>query len=94
MEDRIEIVPWEKMDFDKDGQIAVDDISVTYIQNPDCTEDFENGEFQKIVLSTRNNGVARFINMKTENWSVSDETDIIKLIEDFKKRAQIEDGNS
>lgn len=73
----------------KDGEIAIDDISVTYIQQNDCTE--EEGT-QVITISTRNNGVARFINIKTpekEGWSISDIEELKFLVNDFKKRANL-----
>ena len=78
------VVPYEKASF-KDDEVIVDDVSVTYIQNNDCTE--TESIVQTITLSTRNNGVSRFINIKTDNWSISDVNDIVELISDFKNRA-------
>lgn len=80
----MEIKAYEDFKFE-DGHIGIDDVSITYLQNSDCTEEDEN--VQSITISTRNNGVGRFINIKTENWSFDDVDELIKLIEDFKKRA-------
>ena len=91
MERDLNIVPLEKCKF-TDNEICVDDISVIYSQNGDCTESTD--EAQDITISTRNNGMSRFIHIQTgENgWSIDDTSDLVKIIEDFKKRASIEDG--
>lgn len=73
---------------DEADQILLDSISCTYIQEPDCTED-RDGEAQEITLSSRDGGGGKFINIKTNNWSISGdklEEDLIPLIKDFKKR--------
>ena len=69
----------------EDGHIGIDDVSVTYLQNSDCTEEDEN--VQSITISTRNNGIGRFINIKTENWSFDKVDELVEIIEDFEKRA-------
>lgn len=80
------ILPIEDMNYE-DYQVAVDDVSVTYVQSNDCTEEYGT---QTITISTRNNGVARFLNIKTgdEGWSINDTNDLIQLINDFKKRCK------
>lgn len=75
----------------EDGHIGIDDVSITYLQNSDCTEEDEN--VQSITMSTRNNGVGRFINIKTENWSFDDINELEDLIKDFKQRAGLCGGN-
>ena len=55
----------------EDNQIMLDEITCKYVQNPDCTEDRE-GEFQEIILSSRDGGGGKFININTKNWSISD----------------------
>lgn len=75
----------------EDGHIGIDDVSITYLQNSDCTEEDEN--VQSITISTRNNGVGRFINIKTENWSFDDINELEELIKDFKQRAGLCGGN-
>ena len=54
------------------------------VKNGDCTEDFDN--IQTITISTRDNGVSKFLNIKTDNWSISDVDDLVALLEDAKKR--------
>ena len=84
------ILPIEKINY-KDWEIGVDDVSVTYVQASDCTE--EDGA-QSITISTRNNGIARFLNIKTgeEGWSINNVQDLKKLIKDFKRRASYNDN--
>lgn len=91
MERDLNIVPFEKCKF-TDDEICVDDISVMYSQSGDCTESEDDA--QEITISSRNNGMARFINIKTgeKGWSISDSDELVKIIEDFKKRASLEDG--
>jgi len=74
--------------FPKDDQIMLTEATFTYYQNPDCTED-QDGDGQEITISTRNNGVENFLNIKTDNWSISDEKDLIDLIKDFEKRTEM-----
>lgn len=85
----MEIKAYEDFKFE-DGHIGIDDVSITYLQNGDCTED---GNVQSITISTRNNGVGRFINIKTENWSFDDIKELEELIKDFKQRAGLCGGN-
>ena len=71
-----------------DNQVLLDEISCTYIQNPDCTED-RDGDSQEIILSSRDGGGGKFIHIKTTGWSINGENledDLIPLIKDFKKR--------
>jgi hypothetical protein len=85
------IKSFEDMDFTKetDGKIYVDDVSVTYCQDGDCTENRD--DVQTLTVSSRNNGMARFINLKTDNRSISDIDELKSIIDDFKKRAGITD---
>lgn len=72
----------------EDTQILLDEISCTYIQNPDCTEDRE-GDPQSITLSSRDGGGGKFIHIKTTGWSICGdnlESDLIPLLKDFKHR--------
>lgn len=80
------IVPIEEMKYG-DCEIAIDDISGTYVQTNDCTEEFGT---QTITVSTRNNGVARFLNIKTgdEGWSFNNVKELELIIKDFKKRCE------
>ena len=72
----------------EDNQVLLAEITCKYWQNPDCTEGSE-AEPQEIIISSRDNGVAKFINIKTDNWSIDGsnlEDDLIPLLEDFKHR--------
>ena len=88
MENKQKIVPFEEMNYG-DYEVCVDDVSITYIQTGDCTEDRD--ACQDLTLTARNNGVARFINIKTGNngWSINDPNDLVAIIKDFTKRALI-----
>ena len=82
---------FEETDFRKDDWGPyVDEVSVTYYQGNDCTESCEEG--QSITLSSRNNGIGRFVNIKTENWSIDGIKDMEKLINDFHVRAGIKNN--
>lgn len=74
--------------FPEDNQVLLDEITCKYVQNPDCTED-RDGDLQELILSSRDGGGGKFINIKTENWSISGdnfEYDILPILNDFKKR--------
>ena len=81
----MEIKSFENMEY-RDNEICIDDTSINYVQTNDCTE--EEGA-QTITISSRNNGVRRFVNIKTgpEGWSINDVDDLIQIINDFKQRA-------
>ena len=77
------------------NQVLLDEIVCKYIQEADCTEDRE--EPQEIILSSRDGGGGKFINIKTESWSICGdnlEDDLIPLINDFKKRMNEISSNS
>ena len=72
----------------KDNEILLDEISCTYVQEPDCTESRDD-EPQSITLSSRDGGGGKFIHIKTDGWSICGdnlEEDLIPLIKDFKHR--------
>lgn len=82
------IIPFEKMQYE-DAQIAVDEVQVTYEQRGDCTENED--EVQSITLTARNNGVGRFVNIKTDNWSIDGPEELVMITKDFMQRAGIEE---
>ena len=49
--------------------ILLDEITCTYLQEPDCTES-RDGEPQSITISSRDGGGGKFLNIKTDGWSV------------------------
>lgn len=85
---KITIVPIEDERAYEDGFVAFDDASLTYVQNHDCVE--SEDDVQTLTITTRNNGVARFLNIKTDNWSIEDADELVDIINDFKKRAGID----
>lgn len=85
----LKILPIEQMHYE-DEQVAFDDVIVTYVQSEDCTQNRD--DVQSITLSTRNNGEARFINIKTDSWSISDIDDLAKIIDNFKQRAGLNES--
>lgn len=80
----MEIKPYENFHFE-DNEVGIDDVSITYLQGSDCTENED--DTQSITISCRNNGVARFLNIKTENWSLESAEEMLALLKDFEKRA-------
>jgi hypothetical protein len=68
-------------------QILLDEITCKYLQDADCTEDQD--EPQEIILSSRDGGGGKFINIQTKSWSITGEDfekEIIPLLNDFKAR--------
>ena len=77
------------------NQILLDEITCKYLQKADCTENQD--EFQEIILSSRDNGAGKFINIQTKSWSINGddlEEDIIPLLNDFKARMNEYNDNS
>lgn len=73
----------------KSQQIGIDDVSIQYVQTGDCTEDKDS--VQTITISSRNNGVGRFLNIKTDGWSFDNIDELTEIINDFKQRALCSD---
>ena len=68
-----------------DNQVLLYEATITYVQNPDCTED-RDGDWQKLTISIRDNGVAKFLNIKTDNWSLDNAESLCNVIKDYCKR--------
>lgn len=68
-----------------DNQVLLDEAVITYVQNPDCTED-RDGDWQSLTLSIRDNGTAKFLNIKTDNWSLDYAESLCDIIKDYCKR--------
>lgn len=73
----------------KDNEVLLSDASITYVQNGDCTE--SSDDVQSLTISTRNNGIANFLNIKTESWSIDNIKEIEIIIKDFCKRINYQD---
>ena len=66
--------------------ILLDEITCTYVQEPDCTQSRDD-EPQVITVSSRDGGGGKFINIKTNGWSFdTDLKSLTVVLEDFKKR--------
>ena len=68
-------------------QVLLDEVICKYIQEADCTENQD--EPQEIILSSRDGGGGKFINIQTKSWSITGndfKKEIIPLLNDFKKR--------
>ena len=71
----------------KEDQVLLHEITCKYIQEADCTENRD--EPQEIILSSRDGGGGKFINIQTKSWSITGndfEKEIIPLLNDFKCR--------
>ena len=69
-------------------KIVLDEITCKYIQEADCVEGRDN-DWQELILSTRDGGGGKFINISTKSWSITGDNfadDIIPVLEDFKAR--------
>lgn len=68
-------------------EILLDEVVCKYIQDADCTED--QNIPQEITISSRDGGGGKFINFKTDSWSITGDDfakELLPLFEDFKKR--------
>ena len=84
METKIITDGWPKEDKD---EVLLDEVICKYVQNPDNTEDSE--DCQEIIFSSRDGGGGKYINFKTESWSITGENfeeELLPLFKDFKKR--------
>lgn len=78
-------------DWPDDNQVLLDSITCTYIQNPDNTESRDNDDdvCQELILSTRDGGGGKYINIKTNSWSINSPEDFLTILNDFKNRCGI-----
>ena len=68
-------------------QVLLDEVTCKYVQNPDNTEDQD--DCQEIIISSRDGGGGKYINFKTDSWSITGdnlEEELLPLFQDFKKR--------
>lgn len=90
----INIVPYEEATINERGKwddetVVIDEVSIEYLQNADCSGDDGNEDMQALKITARNNGVERFLNIKTDSWSVDSADELKAIIEDFKHRSGI-----
>ena len=72
-----------------DNEVLLSDTSITYVQNGDCTEGSDN--VQSLTISTRDNGCANFLNIKTESWSIDNFKEMETILKDFCERINYQD---
>ena len=72
---------------ERKNQVLLTEITCKYLQEADCTENQD--EPQEIILSSRDGGGGKFINIQTKSWSITGddfEKELVPLFKDFKKR--------
>ena len=72
-----------------DNEVLLSDTSITYVQNGDCTEGPDN--VQSLTISTRDNGCANFLNIKTKSWSIDNFKEMETILKDFCRRINYQD---
>lgn len=90
----LNIVPYEEATLNENGEwndetVVINEVSIEYLQNTDCSGDDGNEDVQALKITARNNGVERFLNIKTDSWSVDSADELKAIIEDFKHRSGI-----
>ena len=72
---------------ERKNQVLLTEITCKYLQEADCTENRD--EPQEIILSSRDGGGGKFINIQTKSWSITGDDfgkELVPLFKDFKKR--------
>ena len=68
--------------YPNDNEVLVDTVIIKYWQDNDCTEGDEEG--QELTIESRDGGGGKFLHLKTKGWSISDESDLMPILEHFK----------
>ena len=90
----LNIVPYEEATLNENGEwndetVIINEVSIEYLQNTDCSGNDGNEDVQALKITARNNGVERFLNIKTDSWSIDSADELKAIIEDFKHRSGI-----
>lgn len=90
----LNIVPYEEATLNENGEwndetVVINEVSIEYLQNTDCSGNDGNEDVQALKITARNNGVERFLNIKTDSWSIDSADELKAIIEDFKHRSGI-----
>ena len=90
----LNIVPYEEATLNENGEwndetVVINEVSIEYLQNTDCSGNDGNEDVQALKITARNNGVERFLNIKTNSWSIDSADELKAIIEDFKHRSGI-----
>ena len=90
----LNIVPYEEATLNENGEwndetVVINEVSIEYLQNTDCSGNDGNEDVQALKITARNNGVERFLNIKTDSWSIDSADELKAIIEDFEHRSGI-----
>ena len=90
----LNIVPYEEATLNENGEwgdetVVINEVSIEYLQNTDCSGNDGNEDVQALKITARNNGVERFLNIQTDSWSIDGVDELQTIIEDFKHRSGI-----
>ena len=89
--------------YPEDLQVGIDELSVTYIQNPDTNDDSEH--YQRLTISTQgtlgdgyfpyyiNVSIPNFDDGTPGHWSLDLSEDLTPLLQDFKERLENKKNN-
>ena len=69
----------------EDKDLVIQEFSITYSQNNDSNQ--ESG-IQQLKLSISDAGGGHYYVLETERWAIDDIDELIKLLNDFKKRLE------
>lgn len=71
--------------FDTENGVRVSRINLSYIQDADTNSD----GVQTLEIETQDSGTGHYFVMKTERWAFDDIDELVKLLEDFKKKTSM-----
>ncbi len=78
--------------FPESGEVGISEMSVTYVQRPDCLQDCD-AEDQTLTITAKvdipdeeDAQKGWFFRIKTDCWSIDDALDMSDLINDFTER--------
>ncbi len=84
--------------YPKDLEVGIEEMSVTYVQNPDTNDDPEHYQYLKITTQTTTSGsqMPYYVNLSIPNfddetpghWSLDLSEGIEPLLQDFKERLE------
>lgn len=69
----------------KDDQVAIESMTIKYIQNEDDMSP-DNSGMQSLILKTRDAGAGVYFVLSTERWAFESFEELEKVFEDFKTR--------
>lgn len=82
-------------EFPESGEVAIEKVEITYMQPTDnCDENYYDS--QSITLASEDAGGGPFIRISIPDdkfWSIDEEEELIKIIEDFKMRSGMINNN-